>query len=113
MNVCMCNQCDSFSGYVIQKILSKVSLEIPVCMRKRMDNHRMLGLELSFVLREVHATLRQLPFSELVHVIIGLYFSFLRRDAVEVSLYTNTVSFILTVYVWGRSNMVITPMLKI
>ena len=107
--------CMILLGYVIQKILSKVSLEIPVCMRKRMDNNRMLGLELSFVLREVHVTLRQLPFSELMHVIIGLYFSFLRRDAVEVSVYKHAVfcHILPYVYVWGRSNTVITPMLKI
>ena len=62
----------------------------------------MLGLELSFVLREVHVTLRQLPFAELMHVIIGLYFSFLRRDAVEVRALTCTSTICAVNISWRR-----------
>ena len=76
-------------GYVIQKIISKAFLEIPVCMRKRMDNHMMLGLELSFIIREINVCLRQLQFAELMHLIVGVYYSFLRRDAVEVQYGAN------------------------
>lgn len=70
-------------GYVMQCLVEKASLEIPVCMQKRMDNSKMLGLELSFIFRELNLCLKQWNFSELLHLIIGIFFSFLRRDAIE------------------------------
>lgn len=69
-------------GYVISKIGS-TPLDFLFCMRKRMDNCMMLGLEMSIILHNLNFSMRQSMFSEFLSLILGVGYSLFRKDAVE------------------------------
>jgi hypothetical protein len=70
----------SYLGY---RIFDKVPLSIHICMRKRIDNNVILGLELSFIFDTLRTTLRQVNLSKILHIINGLTYSLLRDDVIE------------------------------
>lgn len=69
--------------YVSHTIVRSTPLEVQICMRKRLDNNRLLGLEISFVFDKLHFSLRQNIFVEFLHFIMGLSYALWRSDAVK------------------------------
>ena len=70
-------------GFVSLKIFSDVPMQMTMCMRKRMDNNFLLGLELGITIEAIKINLRQHCLSELNHFITGMHFCIFRLDAIE------------------------------
>jgi hypothetical protein len=79
------NNTDTHSSnkYVSFQILDRVPFKILMCMRKRLDNNFLLGIEISIVLETVKITLRQDLFSVIFHFVIGLFYCLFRDDVIE------------------------------
>lgn len=69
--------------YVSFRILDRVPFKILMCMRKRLDNNFLLGIEISIVLESVKITLHQDLFSIIFHFVIGLFYCLFRDDVIE------------------------------
>ena len=70
-------------GYVSQQIVSHTTLQIMICMRKRVDKNLLLGFELQVTLESIKIKIRQKQMTELIHLVLGLYYCLLRQDALE------------------------------
>jgi hypothetical protein len=70
-------------GYLFHTIVSNTPFEIQVSMRKRLDNHRLLGLEISFVWDTLHLTFRQNVFTEFMQFVMGVSYALWRKEAVK------------------------------
>ena len=70
-------------GYVSQQIVSHAPLQIMICMRKRVDKNLLLGFELQVTLETIKIRIREQQLTELIHLVVGLYYCLLRQDALE------------------------------
>jgi hypothetical protein len=70
-------------GYVSMRIVHNIPLKVELCMRKRMDNNLLLGLEIAVVVDTVKLTIKPQQLSELVHFLLGMNYCLFRLDAVE------------------------------
>ena len=69
-------------GYVSMRILHDIPLKMELCMRKRMDNNLLLGLEIAFVVDIIKLTIKPQQLSELLHFVLGMYYCLFRLDVV-------------------------------
>ena len=77
------NRSQGARGYVNLKVFSDVPMQMTMCMRKRMDNNFLLGLELGITIEAIKINLRQQCLSELNHFIMGMHFCLFRLDAIQ------------------------------
>ena len=70
-------------GFVSLQIVSDIPLKINMCMRKRMDNNLLLGLEIAIVIDVIKINIRRQHLSELLHFAAGLYYCLFRLDVIE------------------------------
>jgi hypothetical protein len=69
--------------YVFYTIVHSIPCEIQICTRKRLDNNRLLGLEICFVMDKLNMSFRQNVCAEFLHWIMGLSYALWRSDAVK------------------------------
>ena len=70
-------------GYVYHTLVKEIPFEIIISMRKRLDNHRLLGLEINFSVDKLYFNLRQPVFIEFLHWVMGVSYSLWRVEAVK------------------------------
>ncbi len=75
--------CHSSRGYNVYKLIDNLPIVTRLCLRKRLDNNMLLGMELSFHFDEIKMTLKQKVLSEFLHFLTSLFYCFLRDDVIE------------------------------
>ena len=73
----------SSRGYYVYKLIDNLPIVTRLCLRKRLDNSALLGMELSFHFNDVKMTLKQKVLAEFLHFITSLFYCFLRDDVIE------------------------------
>ena len=69
-------------GYVSCRIVHDVPIQMELCLRKRMDNNLLLGLEIAFIVDTVKLTIKEKYLSEMIHFFLGIYYCLFRLDVV-------------------------------
>lgn len=70
-------------GYCFYKMIDNLPLQYLLCMRKRLDNNFLLGIELTIVMDEVKVSIRQQILTEFLHACVGISYCLFREDVVE------------------------------
>jgi hypothetical protein len=70
-------------GYITMNIVKNLSLGLNLAMRKRLDNNRLLGVEIAFIFDNAHICLNQKAFRELVNLAIGVTYALSRKDVIH------------------------------
>ena len=69
-------------GYVSCRIVHDVPVQMELCLRKRMDNNLLLGLEIAFIIDTVKVTIKEKYLSEIIHFFLGVYHCLFRLDVI-------------------------------
>ena len=75
--------CRNSRGYNVYKLIDNLPIVTRLCLRKRLDNNMLLGMELSFHFNEIKMALKQKVLSEFLHFLTSLFYCFLRDDVIE------------------------------
>ena len=69
-------------GYVSCRIIHDVPIQMELCLRKRMDNNVLLGLEIAFIVDTVKVTIKEKYLTEIIHFFLGIYYCLFRLDVI-------------------------------